>query len=394
MDGSSRTAIITTKIYWPNGLAVDLHRERLYFADAHLDYIESCDYYGNKRTQIVANNLLIHHPHSLAVFENTIFWVDRGHNQLLKVNRFDPKNKTTITQLSPQALTVKVAHALLQPYEENPCTRANCEHLCLLARNTTSGYTCACQIGYIKDAVNDNRCNLDQSEFLLLMNLNIIGGFVFLEFEMTKNNLKIIKIKKRLKIYPNDTAQFDGTESVTTPTSSLAVASAGDDSSLDVAYSDLEREDGSMLWSRITPINGLRNGYDFTYDFNKQTIYWLEHNLTVSAYDILRIKFDGEDRQRLNSGSAVTSAYCIEFDESSRNLFIGNPIESQIEVLNVDNMQRAVIFSDSSTENGVGRPIEITVNYVDAEVYWLDDGAGVVPKKIGELDFISIHLFK
>ena len=167
MDGSNRQAIITTKIYWPNGLAIDLHRERLYFTDAHLDYIESCDYYGNRRVQIVANDLLVHHPHSLAIFENVVYWVDRGHQMLMKVNRFDPKNKTSVTQLSSQALTVKVAHALLQPLEENPCSRANCEHLCLLTSNNSNGYTCACQIGYIKDAGNDNRCNLDQSEFLL-----------------------------------------------------------------------------------------------------------------------------------------------------------------------------------------------------------------------------------
>ncbi len=185
-----------------------------------------------------------------------------------------------------------------------------------------------------------------------------------------------------MKIYPNDTAQLDATETATT--ASRAVSSTGDDdSALDAAYSDLAREDGSMLWSRITPINGLRNGYDFTYDYSRQTIYWLEHNMSVSAFDIIRVKFDGEGRQRLNSGSAVTSAYCIEFDESSRNLFIGNALESQIEVLNVDNNQRAVVCSGSSSETGVGRPVEITVNYVDAEVYWLDDGAGVVPKKIG-----------
>ena len=48
LDGSNRTTIISTKIYWPNGLAIDLFRERIYFADAHLDYIESCDYNGQK----------------------------------------------------------------------------------------------------------------------------------------------------------------------------------------------------------------------------------------------------------------------------------------------------------------------------------------------------------
>jgi low density lipoprotein-related protein 2 len=87
MDGTNRTAIVTTKLFWPNGLTIDLIKERLYFADAHLDYIESCDYFGQKRVQILANDLLMHHPHGLAFFENNLFWVDRGHKQLAKMNR-------------------------------------------------------------------------------------------------------------------------------------------------------------------------------------------------------------------------------------------------------------------------------------------------------------------
>lgn len=147
MDGTNRTAIITTKIYWPNGLAVDLIRERLYFADSHLDYIESCDYNGGRRTQILANDLVLHHAHSLSVFESYLYWVDRGHKKLMRINIFDTSNRTVMADLSLYALNVKVVHSLLQPREENPCARANCEHLCLLTKESPSGYTCQCQIG-------------------------------------------------------------------------------------------------------------------------------------------------------------------------------------------------------------------------------------------------------
>jgi low density lipoprotein-related protein 2 len=147
LDGRNRSAIITTKIYWPNGLAIDLIRERIYFTDAHLDYIESCDYYGRMRTQILANDLFLHHPHSLSFFENHLYWVDRGHRKLMKMNIFDSKNKTAMLDLNPNALTVKIVHGLLQPLEENPCLRSNCEHLCLLSRDSSTGYRCECQIG-------------------------------------------------------------------------------------------------------------------------------------------------------------------------------------------------------------------------------------------------------
>ena len=129
-----------TKLYWPNGLALDLVRERLYFADAHLDFIESCDYNGGNRAQLVANNLAMHHPHSLSFFEDSVFWVDRGHRQLMRVSRFKPMNVSGVSGVGSLALTVKVAHELLQPSETNPCFLANCEHLCLLTRNTSNGF--------------------------------------------------------------------------------------------------------------------------------------------------------------------------------------------------------------------------------------------------------------
>ncbi len=100
MDGTGRTAIVTTKLYWPNGLAIDLIKERLYFVDAHLDYIEACDYDGSSRVQIAANDLSIHHPDGLAFFENHLFWVDRGHRSLVKMNRYEPANKVSIHSIS------------------------------------------------------------------------------------------------------------------------------------------------------------------------------------------------------------------------------------------------------------------------------------------------------
>ncbi len=176
MDGTERRTIISEKLYWPNGLALDLPRQRLYYADAHLDFIESCDYDGNNRRQIVANNLAMHHAHSLSFFEDSLFWVDRGHRALLRASRFTPMNVSVMTGLGSRALTVKVAHELLQPEEENPCVLASCEHLCLLSRNRTAGYRCECQIGYVKDGTNENRCNLDESDFLMVLNENLIGG--------------------------------------------------------------------------------------------------------------------------------------------------------------------------------------------------------------------------
>ena len=40
MDGSGPKKVITKKIGWPNALTIDFDMNRLWWADAHLDWIE------------------------------------------------------------------------------------------------------------------------------------------------------------------------------------------------------------------------------------------------------------------------------------------------------------------------------------------------------------------
>ena len=56
LDGSLRTVIVAEKVFWPNGLTLDLPAKRLYFADARLDYIEFCNYDGSGRTTVIADD--------------------------------------------------------------------------------------------------------------------------------------------------------------------------------------------------------------------------------------------------------------------------------------------------------------------------------------------------
>lgn len=58
MDGTVRSAIISTKLYWPYGLALDYTTQRLYFADAYLKYIDYCDYDGKNRHQVMASDMV------------------------------------------------------------------------------------------------------------------------------------------------------------------------------------------------------------------------------------------------------------------------------------------------------------------------------------------------
>jgi len=55
LDGENRRVIIDTKIFWPNGLTLDITNKLVYFADSKLDYIDFCTYEGTKRRQVKNN---------------------------------------------------------------------------------------------------------------------------------------------------------------------------------------------------------------------------------------------------------------------------------------------------------------------------------------------------
>jgi len=40
MDGTNARKVISNKIGWPNALTIDFETSRLWWGDAHLDYIE------------------------------------------------------------------------------------------------------------------------------------------------------------------------------------------------------------------------------------------------------------------------------------------------------------------------------------------------------------------
>lgn len=53
LDGLDRQVIVNTSIYWPNALALDYEKARVYFADSKMDYIHAVDYNGDHRMVIL-----------------------------------------------------------------------------------------------------------------------------------------------------------------------------------------------------------------------------------------------------------------------------------------------------------------------------------------------------
>ena len=55
MDGSNRRILIDVNLHWPNGLAIDFDKKRLYWTDGGTNRIEYSDLEGKKRAVLIAN---------------------------------------------------------------------------------------------------------------------------------------------------------------------------------------------------------------------------------------------------------------------------------------------------------------------------------------------------
>lgn len=76
MNGAphSRSVIIKDNIYWPNGLTLDYQASKIFWADAKLSFIHSCNFDGSGRSVVVDGSLP--HPFALTLYDDTLYWTD------------------------------------------------------------------------------------------------------------------------------------------------------------------------------------------------------------------------------------------------------------------------------------------------------------------------------
>ena len=110
MDGSHRQVLIDSHIKWPNGITLDRADRRLFWVDAKMDLIGSCDYDGSNRRVVLAAGSSIGHPFAVTVFEDWVYWSDWDHHTIMRANKFNGKNATSVTQshsvFAPNSVTL------------------------------------------------------------------------------------------------------------------------------------------------------------------------------------------------------------------------------------------------------------------------------------------------
>ncbi|EDW86389.2 uncharacterized protein Dwil_GK17732 [Drosophila willistoni] len=142
MDGHNRVIISSKKLIWPNGLAIDYDKSKLYFVDGGTKTLENMNFDGTGR-KIIINNL--GHPFGLDVSDGRVYWTDWDTKSAMSADKLTGKGISTVIANSSDLMDIRVFHRTRRRVF-NACDKQNggCSHLCLL--NPTS-YTCACAVG-------------------------------------------------------------------------------------------------------------------------------------------------------------------------------------------------------------------------------------------------------
>ncbi|XP_014362948.1 low-density lipoprotein receptor isoform X8 [Papilio machaon] len=154
MDGSHRQTIVSYDVKWPNGLTLDLVRKRVYWVDAKMSTISSCNYDGTARRLILYSTDVLRHPFSITTFEDWVYWTDWDKTAVFRANKFNGKNVEAITSTHTlqNPMVIHVYHPYRQPDGVNHCAAVNghCSHLCLPAPQlgpAAPRVACACPTG-------------------------------------------------------------------------------------------------------------------------------------------------------------------------------------------------------------------------------------------------------
>ncbi|XP_046973536.1 putative vitellogenin receptor [Vanessa cardui] len=138
MDGSQSDVLVGNLSSFATGLALDSLNGRLYFVDQTVKVVRLKD-----KVVYFLFQEPFHHPYSLAVFENTVYWSDWTTNTILTSDKLHGTsfNRNVLHRLDMPVFDMHLYHPILMNNTLNPCNHNLCA-ICLVTSNTT--HVCAC----------------------------------------------------------------------------------------------------------------------------------------------------------------------------------------------------------------------------------------------------------
>ncbi|XP_011154181.1 low-density lipoprotein receptor-related protein 6 isoform X2 [Harpegnathos saltator] len=386
LDATDRILLVTKDISWPNGIALDLERLKIYWCDAKTDKIEVSNMDGTDRREVITDNL----PHlfGLSLLGDYLYWTDWQRRSIDRAHKLTGGDREVIVDQVPNVMGLKAVHLGRVNTSTNPCGRDNggCGHLCL--NRPRNKYVCACQIGY--ELTKDKRTCVVPDAFLLFARKDNIGR-ISIENVNNDNIIPITGLKDASaldfdfgenRIYWTDIKQKAITRAFINGSEIEKVIDLGLESPEALAldwiahnlyWSDINtrriemiRLEGSIR--RVLVWQNLIEPKCLALDPERGHIYWTEWGGSGS---IERADLDGAQRQTIISG--IGRANGLTIDHAARKLYWADLQTPAIDCFDLRTRQKVVII----TQNIV-YPFSIT-QYRDY-IYWTDWNTGDIER--------------
>ncbi|RWS31434.1 hypothetical protein B4U80_01714 [Leptotrombidium deliense] len=145
LDGSGRVVLVNTSLGWPNGIAVDFSASRIYWCDAKYDKIESAEFDGSDRRELVSDNMP--HMFGFSLLGDFVYWTDWQRRSIERVHKITGKDREVIIDQLPDLMGLKAISAVISN-ESNACAINSkvCSHLCFMKPGNE--FLCSCPSGY------------------------------------------------------------------------------------------------------------------------------------------------------------------------------------------------------------------------------------------------------
>ena len=178
MDGSNFRMIVSTvngdKLSWPNAITVDYFTDKIWWADAHLDYIAYANFDGSNKKFILSGEKLVPHVFAITLMDDYIYWTDWNLKAILRAHKFNGAGPNgtdyqILRNTTHRPYDLHIYHPLRQLKYDNPCEFNNggCSHLCLIAPTDNMvgvGHSCACPTDFVLNPRDNRTCIANCSE--------------------------------------------------------------------------------------------------------------------------------------------------------------------------------------------------------------------------------------